>query len=441
MNGATLREKILHHATARQLRDEVLNAPLESILHPSLFRLKWLGVFTLLGHPLFYWIWHDWMPQPYENLGVRCGISMLGGLLTLDWFAAEPSQPRTQRLFNAVCFIQLPLFFSWMYVMNERNDVWIASLASVVLIYFHLTDWRIAATGSIAGFMLGTAIAQAMRPAGVVQSGTHLVVLGFGWFAGLMLGISGANLRRERLNHSLATIGIMAHELRTPLSTAGLIADALLSESRRQAEPARAGKLEKLGQRLNALTRSMNHHIDMQIANARLLQLPRYDERISAGKLVSDAVARYPYRSNREADCIEVIIHRDFCFRGAPTQFSGVLDNLIQNALRSLQASGSFPRPGDLRIEVGSRGSEGRITLTDRGIGIEPALLQRVFEPFFSSDQGTGHGLGLAFCRRVVAGAGGSIRVKSEPAAGAVFTITLPVDAQGRRSQESEAQG
>ena len=438
MNEASFRNWISYHATARQLREEVLHAPLESILHPSLLRLKWLGAFTLIGHPLFYWIWHYWLPQPYENLWVRCSISALGGLLMLNLFIAEPSQPRTQHLFNAICFIQLPLFFSWMYVMNERNAVWIASLAAVVLIYFHLTDWRIAAAGSIAGFLLGGSMATAMMPAAGNQPTTHLVVLGFGWFAGLMLGISGANLRRERLNHSLATIGIMAHELRTPLSTAGLIADALLIEARRQPEAPRAGKLEKLGQRLSALTRSMNHHIDMQIANARLLQLAQYNDRISARELVADAVAGYPYRSTREAECVEVIVHRDFIFRGARTQFSGVLDNMIQNALRSLQASGSFVSPGDLRIEVGSRGKEGRITISDRGIGIDPAVLQRVFEPFFSSDHGTGHGLGLAFCRRVVAAAKGSIRVKSEPAAGAVFTITLPVDSPADLSDEKE---
>ena len=429
MNGAKFKDRLLRHATARQLRDEVLNAPLESILHPSVLRLKYLGAFSLVGHPLFYWIWHTWLPQPYENLWIRLGISAMGGLLMLDWFAAEPLQPRTQHFFNAICFIQLPLLFSWMYVMNDRNAVWIASLAAVVLIYFHLTDWRIAAAGSIAGFMLGTALADGMTRSSGSQPATHLVVLAFAWFAGLMLGISGANLRRERLNHSLATIGIMAHELRTPLSTAGLIADALLMEAKRPPEGVRTAKLDKLGQRLHALTRSMNHHIDMQIANARLLQLAQYNDRLSAGELVSDVVAAYPYRSTREADCIEVIIHRDFNFRGARVQFSGVLDNLIQNALRSLQASGSFPKPGDLRIEVGSRGTEGRITVSDKGIGISSAMQQRVFEPFFSSDHGTGHGLGLAFCRRVVMAAKGSIRVKSEPATGAAFTITLPVDA------------
>ncbi|HWS04782.1 MAG TPA: HAMP domain-containing sensor histidine kinase [Burkholderiaceae bacterium] len=434
MNGMTFKERLLHNPTARQLREEVLNAPLEPILHASILRLKWLGAFSLIGHPLFYWIWHFWLPQPYENLGVRLGISASGGLLMLNWFAAQPSQARTQHLFNAICFIQLPLFFSWMYLMNDRNAVWLASLSAVVLIYFHLTDWRIAAAGCVAGFAAGTALAMASGMKVGVQPETHLVVLAFAWFAGLMLGISGANLRRERLNHSLATIGIMAHELRTPLSTAGLIADALLNEARRSPEAARAGKLEKLGQRLNVLTRSMNHHIDMQIANARLLQLAHYQNRISAAELVADTVAAYPFRSTKESECAEVIVHRDFVFRGARAQFAGVLDNLIQNALRSLQAAGSLLNPGDLRIEVGSRGQEGRITISDRGIGIDAAVLQRVFEPFFSSDHGTGHGLGLAFCRRVVAASKGTIQVKSEIAAGAVFTITLPLDGQEHRS-------
>jgi two-component system CAI-1 autoinducer sensor kinase/phosphatase CqsS len=58
---------------------------------------------------------------------------------------------------------------------------------------------------------------------------------------------------------------------------------------------------------------------------------------------------------------------------------------------------------------------------------MDAELLQRIFQPFFSTDRGTGHGLGLAFCQRVVHAAHGSIRVKSAPHHGAVFTIELPV--------------
>jgi len=426
---------LLDHATAKRLREEVLLAPLEHILHPSQIRLKSIGVFSLIGQPLFFWIWSVWLPQPYENFWMRCGMALLGALLMLNRFSSAPSSRSTQHLFNAIAFIELPLFFSWMYVMNDHNAVWIASLATVVLCYFHLTDWRIAAAGSIAGFLIGTTLAGAMTPAGTTQPVAHLVVLAFAWLTGMMLGLSGANLRRERLSHSLTTIGIMAHELRTPLSTAGLIADAILIEAKRQPDGPRAGKLEKLAQRLHALARSMNHHIDMQISNARLLQLSQYQDRISARELVDEVIAAYPYRTSRELDCVDVIIHNDFWFRGSHTQFLRVLDNLVKNALHSLQASSSVLNPGDLRIEVGSRQSEARITISDKGIGIDAASLQRVFEPFFSTDQGTGHGLGLAFCKRVVLAANGSIRVKSEPAAGAVFTITLPVDRQVAATQ------
>jgi two-component system, CAI-1 autoinducer sensor kinase/phosphatase CqsS len=65
--------------------------------------------------------------------------------------------------------------------------------------------------------------------------------------------------------------------------------------------------------------------------------------------------------------------------------------------------------------------------VTDQGMGINANHLPRIFEPFFSTSTDTGHGLGLAYCQQVVQTAGGFIRVKSEPAFGAIFTIDLPV--------------
>ena len=50
------------------LKKEVVTAPLIPVLHPSPLRMKGLGLFTLLGHPLFYYLWAVWLPQPYENL-------------------------------------------------------------------------------------------------------------------------------------------------------------------------------------------------------------------------------------------------------------------------------------------------------------------------------------------------------------------------------------
>jgi two-component system CAI-1 autoinducer sensor kinase/phosphatase CqsS len=103
-----------------------------------------------------------------------------------------------------------------------------------------------------------------------------------------------------------------------------------------------------------------------------------------------------------------------------------VIDNLMKNAMRSLAAASTASLPGDLTIEVDAAVRHGRILFRDRGIGISAEAQPRIFEPFFSTNRGTGHGLGLAFCQRVIESAKGTIRVKSEPGHGATFTLELP---------------
>ena len=58
--------------------NEVLRPLLEPILHPSRWRIRALGLSTMVGHPLFYICWALWLPQPYEHLGLRILMSVLG---------------------------------------------------------------------------------------------------------------------------------------------------------------------------------------------------------------------------------------------------------------------------------------------------------------------------------------------------------------------------
>jgi two-component system, CAI-1 autoinducer sensor kinase/phosphatase CqsS len=317
-----------------------------------------------------------------------------------------------------------------MYFCNAGNPVWLASTGAMLLIYYHLTDWRLATLGAITGMVVAWLTYQAFGPhappMGDEQVLTNAVVLGFCGYTGIVLGLSSSNLRREQLNYTLGTMGIMAHELRTPLATMQLIAEAVRTEA-----PQHAGdsgeRLQQLGTRLNTLVRNMNHQIDMQITNARLMRPIGNPERLSAADLVRRALEAYPYRSTRERQAVVVRTYGDFHFLGSRDMFTQVIDNLTKNALRSLAAASSSPQPGDLLIEIGAQGQRGRIVFTDNGIGMDADLRKRIFQPFFSTDRGTGHGLGLAFCQRVVHGANGIIRVKTAPHQGAVFTIELPV--------------
>ncbi len=426
-------------STARQasvslrstLTTEIVRPLLEPILHPSRWRIRALGLSTAIGHPLFYLFWGKLLPQPYEPLGLRLLMCSLGLLLLLfrPIYSSPPSRA-SAAVFTAIFWITLPVFFSWMYLCNGGNAVWLATMSAMFLIYYHLTDWRIATLGSASGGLVAWLLFRAFGPDMPPMTGaliaTNSIVLAFSWYMALMLGLSSSNLRREQINYTLATMGIMAHELRTPLATMSLVGDAVRNEAA-HASAAGAQKLELLGTRLHTLVRNMNHQIDTQIANARILRLPRHKETISAAALVQNALREYPFRSTKERECVVLQVHQDFRFEGSQALFSQVIDNLVKNALRSLAAATTASRPGDLLIEVGTLHERGRIVLTDQGVGIEADLQRRIFEPFFSTDRGSGHGLGLAFCKQVVQSARGSIRVKSEPTRGAIFTIELPL--------------
>jgi two-component system, CAI-1 autoinducer sensor kinase/phosphatase CqsS len=239
--------------------------------------------------------------------------------------------------------------------------------------------------------------------------------------------MSSANLRRVRLINTLSTMGVMAHELRTPLATVNLVGDVLRGLAQHDVPEPKRKKLEELSQRLQNLVRNMNRQIDTQISNAQLLRLPRPNSHLSAFELVQDVIGQYPFRSPRERECLDLTLTQDFGFLGSHAQFSQVLVNLIKNALHSLAASGQVLKPGDLRIMVDAEDRRGRIVVSDSGTGIPAQKQHRIFEPFFSLQSSVGNGLGLTFCKNVVEASDGRLLLASAPGLGATFTIELPL--------------
>jgi signal transduction histidine kinase len=109
-----------------------------------------------------------------------------------------------------------------------------------------------------------------------------------------------------------------------------------------------------------------------------------------------------------------------------PTQLQQVFLNLFLNALHAM------PRGGDLDIRtcLEEDGKTIRIEISDTGGGIREELINKVFQPFFTTKP-KGTGLGLAISRQMIEQHDGAIGVANRPGGGAMFTILLPVKAEG----------
>jgi len=122
------------------------------------------------------------------------------------------------------------------------------------------------------------------------------------------------------------------------------------------------------------------------------------------------------------------------------TQIHQVVMNLITNALHAMEG-----RHGTISItlkeqDLAAEAVRGRflapgrhaiLTVSDTGPGIDPALMDRIFEPYFTTkDPGKGTGLGLAMVYGIVKEHGGDIRVDSAPGRGTTFEIHLPIMAR-----------
>jgi signal transduction histidine kinase len=125
-------------------------------------------------------------------------------------------------------------------------------------------------------------------------------------------------------------------------------------------------------------------------------------------------------RSFPETVTLTVEVETDACVALEDDGLERILLNLCTNARDAIEGEGTIV----LRVVPEPEGVA--IVVEDDGHGMSPEVLQRCFEPFYSTKNAAGVGLGLSTAYRLVTEAGGTIEPRSEEGRGSVFRVTLP---------------
>jgi signal transduction histidine kinase len=213
----------------------------------------------------------------------------------------------------------------------------------------------------------------------------------------------------------------VSHELRTPLAR---IRVALELAAEGDAERARR-YLAEIGQDLAELDALVEDVLAAARLDARGAAALRVGEApVDLGAVAREAAERF--RAAHAGRTLAVEIEEGLpALRGDAALLRRLVANLLDNA-----AKYSEP-PAPIRLVARRDGAGSALEVRDRGIGIDPEDLPRLFTPFFRTDRsrarGTGGtGLGLALARRIAEAHGGTIAAESAPGEGTTFRVRLP---------------
>ncbi len=253
--------------------------------------------------------------------------------------------------------------------------------------------------------------------------------------------VEAAALRQANVVKT-ALLRAVSHDLRSPLTAISAAAEALALPG------VSATEREELSAAIVAEARRLSRLVENLLDLSRLEAGAAEPNRdwTSVEEVLDAALGELGARSSED---FALSIDRDLpLVRADPTQLERAFVNVLENARRH---SGGHPvsvRARAVRTLAGA-GDRLIVRIVDRGPGIPPAQLERVFEPFYRAGTARGgrrgSGLGLAIARGFTQANGGTLHVESLPGQGATFVFELPLErhdgtgSQAIRSQATRA--
>src|SRR3972149_6550400 len=212
----------------------------------------------------------------------------------------------------------------------------------------------------------------------------------------------------------------VAHDLRTPMTRLRSTAEmALQSEQNtdvlREALSDCIEESERILIMLNTL---------MDISEAETGAMKLEPEEMNVAPLIEDIVELYGYTAEEKGVSVHTGFPNELYLTADRNWIRQVLANLLDNAIKYT------PTGGRVDIEACRREQEVVISVKDTGVGISHEELDKIWERLYRGDKSRsqrGLGLGLSLVNAIVGAHRGYVQVSSEPGAGSVFTVYLPV--------------
>jgi len=245
-----------------------------------------------------------------------------------------------------------------------------------------------------------------------------VALLAAGWLlsAGLVRYARREERHQEELSRreTLAKLGemgaVLAHEIRNPLAGIKGFAQVIAARPTEARNASFAQNIVTEAVRLENLVNDLLAYAAIEPAAGETFPLAELLEQ-TVSLLEPEAASS---RVGITTDC-----RRELLIYGNRDRIEQAMLNLGRNALQAM------PEGGELCLTAAMKEVEAVITFEDTGHGIAEEHSALVFEPFFTT-RARGTGLGLALCKKIVEGHGGSITLKSEVGVGTTVTVTLP---------------
>ena len=404
-----------------------------------------IGLFATVGYPLFYIVWKTLLPQPYENLLLRC----IEAVISLPWLLHPFLAKKIKALFPLYFVFSVPLllpfFFYFMLLKNEWSLTWaMSSMGGLLLLILLIYDWLLICVISAVGFAIayGAVLYLDGHVSYTYFQLEYIPTYCFALIGGIIVSHRKQSAQKSKISLLKSLSGSIAHEMRNPLNA---ISNAIASVHAKLPEKPSSD----IGAETYSITNSgliSIHHVIEESSNIlnrankiidSILTSMQGGEvategfiRLRASDAINAAVNSFPFDDPADKRLVSINTIRNFDFFGDRDLFYYVLFNLLKNSLYYKTDPGFC-----IAITSDSIPSANIIRIRDTGPGVSKNKRELIFEHFYTSNKKEGNGLGLSFCRRVIDSFGGSIVCNSKEGEWTEFTITLPIY-ESKKTQE-----